>query len=150
MGIEKILKRLRLEFILMWVLSAVLAVCYETDLFTEGLCVGDATVSYVLEAAAILLTLAAVPVALKISGHFLRRRLAGRTLEEASVILLRWSEVQVFLLTIVVLIDVSVYYATLESLGILCAAVGLVASLLCLPSRTKLENYLSNPKENQL
>lgn len=151
MRIEKIVKRLWIELGLMWALAAVLALCYETDVFPGGACTGDATTAYVLEVAAILLTLAAVPAALKVSGKFLHRKVAEReTPETALRTLLRWSEVQVFLLTVVVLVDVSVYYATMESLGILCAAVGLLASLLCLPSKAKLESYLSNPKEKQL
>lgn len=147
MKIEKTVKRLRLEFLLMWVLAAVLAICYELELFLPGACVGNTTSAYILETAAVLLTLAAVPVSLKISGRFLSRRLAGLPPEKAAAVWLRWSEVQVFLLTVVVLVDVSVYYSTMESLGILCAAVGLVASLLCFPSQARFESYLSNPKE---
>lgn len=150
MSIETIVRRLRLEFILMWVLAGVLALCYETGLFTEGFCTADATAAYILETAVILLTLVTVPVALKISGHFLRRRLRDKEKETALPVLLRWSEVQLFLLAIVILLDVSVYYATMESLGILCAAVGLAASLLCFPGREKLENYLHDSKEKSL
>lgn len=150
MKIEKIVKRLRLEFLLIWVSAALLALCYETGLFVPGACVGDATASYILETAAVLLTLAAVPVSLKISGRFLHRKLAGLPVEKALPALLRWSEVQLFMLAIVIMVNVSVYYTTMESLGILCAAVGLVASLLCLPAKVKLENYLSEPKEKEL
>lgn len=150
MSIKKILKRLWTELCLMWVLAAVPVLCYETNLFPGGACTGDATTAYVLEVAAILLTLAAVPAALKVNGTFLQRKVAERnTPGEKLRTLLRWSEVQVFLLTVVVLVDISVYYATMESLGLLCAAVGLVTSLLCLPSKEKLESYLSNPKEKQ-
>lgn len=150
MRVEKIVKRLRLEFVLIWVLAAVLAICYETALFSEGACVGDATASYILESAAVLLTLAAVPVSLKISGHFLYRRIEGKSEEQAALILLRWSEVQIFLLMIVVLIDLSVYYSTMDSLGLLCSAVGLIASVFCFPTKTRLEHYLANLKERKL
>lgn len=150
MSVKKILKRLWIELCLMWALVAVLALFYETNVFPGGTCAGDSTTTYVLEVAAVLLTLAAVPAALKVSGVFLHRKVAERNTSEAALrTLRRWSEVQVFLLTVVVLIDISVYYATMESLGILCAAVGLAASLLCLPSEEKLESYLSNSKEKQ-
>lgn len=150
MKVEDILKRLKLEFIAMWLLAAALAICYETDLFTEGTCVGDATTAYILETATILLTLVAVPVSLKISGRFMHNRTACKKGSEVTKTVLRWSEIQIFILTIVVITDVSVYYATLESLGILCAAVGLVASLLCLPNKTRIENYLNSPKPEEL
>lgn len=149
MSVQKIVKRLIWEFAFLWALAALLAICYETELFTEGACT-EGTAAYILEVSAVLLTLCTVPVALKISGAFLRRRLAGQDKEEAMKALLKWSEVQLFMLAVVVLVDISVYYTTMESLGILCAAVGLVASLLCFPSRTKIENYLSNLKEPEL
>lgn len=149
MKVEDILKRLRLEFILMWLLAAILAICYESGLFINGSCVGNATISYIIETAGILLTLTAVPVTLKISGKFMYSRIARKDDNKRAQTVLRWSEIQIFLLTIVVITDISIYYATMESLGILCAAVGLVATLLCIPTKTKLENYLSNPQSDQ-
>lgn len=149
MKVEDILKRLRLEFIFMWLLAILLATAYETGLLTEGSCTGNATVSYLIETAAILLTLVVIPVTLKISGKFMHGRMTGKERSLKTRTLLRWHEIQIFLLTIVIITDISVYYATMESLGILCAAVGLVASFLCVPTRTKLENYLSNPQADQ-
>lgn len=149
MKIEAILKRLRLEFVAMWVVAGILAACHEMGFFPEGSCTGTPTLAYVIETAAILLTLAGVPAAVKISGKFLHGRVLAKEGEEKLKTILRWSEIQLFLLAIVTLTDISIYYATMESLGVLCAAVALVASLLCLPDRTRFEKYLSAPKPDQ-
>lgn len=149
MKIEDILKRLRLEFVAMWVVAGILAACHETGLFPEGSCAETPTLAYVIETAAVLLTLAGVPAAVKISGKFMYGRVLAKEGEEKLKTILRWSEIQLFLLAIVTLTDISIYYATMESLGILCAAVALVASLLCLPDRVRFEKYLSAPKPDQ-
>lgn len=149
MKAEDILKRLRLEFVAMWLLAAALAICYETGLFTDGSCVGDATTAYILEAGAILLTLVAIPAALKISGRFMYSRIVRKSGTDIAGTVLRWSEIQVFILTIAVITDISIYYATLESLGMLCAAIGLIASLLCFPNRNRIQNYLNTSKSEQ-
>ena len=144
MNMEKIVKRLTIEYILLWILPAALALCYEMMWFTPGFATGNGTAAYLLETGAVLMTFALIPICLRMTGKFLQRKLAGKEGVTKHQCYLRWSEIQLFLLTALVLTDISVYYATQRSLGLLLAAVAGIASLFCIPSREKAAHYLSD------
>ncbi len=144
MNIEKIVKRLTIEYTLLWILPAALALCYEMTWFMPGFATDNGTAAYLLECGAVLMTFALVPISLRMTGKFLQRILTGKAPQARYKSYLRWSETQLFLLTALLLTDISVYYATQRSLGILLAAVAGIASLFCIPSKEKVAHYLSD------
>ena len=144
MEIKKIVRRLWMEYLLVWLLSLGIVVLYETGVMEEGTWAHDGRICYVLQTVTILLTLCLIPVSLKMFSAVLNKRVLPLENAESKLLsYLHWSEVRLALLAIVALIGLSVYYTTLSSIGGLCALVGLLASLFCLPGEEKVKNELN-------
>lgn len=143
MEIKNIVRRLWTEYVAVWALSLGLLVLYEAGVLEEGTLAHDGRICYVLQTASVILTLCLIPVALKMFSQALDKRVRLLPRPEALLSYLRWSEVRLAMLTIVVLVGLSVYYSTLSSIGGLCALVGLLSTLFCLPGETKLRNELN-------
>ena len=62
---QRILRRLRLEFVAYVLLAVLLVVLYETHVFAKGALVGNAGAVYAVESAGILLTVGLTPLALR-------------------------------------------------------------------------------------
>ena len=144
MEIKKIVRRLWMEYLLVWLLSLGIVVLYETGVMEEGTWAHDVRICYVLQTLTILLTLCLIPVSLKMFSAVLNKRVLPLENAESKLLsYLHWSEVRLALMAIVALIGLSVYYSTLSSIGGLCALVGLLASLFCLPGEEKVKNELN-------
>jgi hypothetical protein len=144
MEIKKIVRRLSMEYLLVWLLSLGIVVLYETGVMEEGTWAHDGRIRNVLQTVTILLTLCLIPVSLKMFSAVLNKRVLPLENAESKLLsYLHWSEVRLALMAIVALIGLSVYYTTLSSIGGLCALVGLLASLFCLPGEEKVKNELN-------
>lgn len=148
MEIKKIVRRLWVDYLVMWALSLAIVLLYETGVMEEGLLAHNGSLCYVLQTSTILLALLAIPASLKMFSMVLNKRIVKLPLAEALVSYQRWSEVRLALLAIVALVGLSVYYTTLSSIGGLCALIGLIATLFCLPNEKRMEEEL-NQEENQ-
>ncbi len=69
-------------------------------------------------------------------------RVAAVPLVEAVKSYRRWNEVRVCLLLVAALVNLSVYYWTMDTTGVLCAGMVLVASLFCIPGRERVVSEL--------
>lgn len=139
--LNKWLRRQQGEYALFWLLSLGVVVLFETGLLDEGGLAGDARLEFVLETFAILLTLGVIPFALKLSG-MRRAHLRALPLLEALRAYHRAGWVRLLLLGIVVWGNLVLYYLTLNSIGGLCALLGCIAALFCVPSRHRMLNEL--------
>ena len=54
----------------------------------------------------------------------------------------KWSEIRLGLLFIPAILNISFYYMTMDTTGILCASMALIASLFCVPDKKKILNEL--------
>lgn len=144
--IKRIVRRLWAEYVAVWLLATGLFLLYETGLLEEGSLAHDGRLCYVLQTAAVLLTLCLIPVALKMFSMALSKRVRPLPRAEALRSYLLWSEVRLAMLAVVVFIGLAVYYSTLSSIGGLCALVGLLATLFCLPGEARLNGEL-NPND---
>ena len=61
----------------------------------------------------------------------------------------RWSEIRLGLLVVPILTNLSFYYLTLNTTGLFCAAMSLIASLFCVPTRKRIWNELDLLKEEK-
>ena len=61
----------------------------------------------------------------------------------------RWNEIRLGLLVVPVLTNLSFYYLTLNTTGLFCAAMSLIASLFCVPTRKRIWNELDLLKEEK-
>jgi len=144
---QQILRRLRLEFILYVLLAALLMVLYETHVFVEGSLVGNASGVYVAESAGILLTIVLVPVALKSFHNALVRMVYMDDDEARRRCYVKWSEVRLAMFVAVVLVNLSVYYMTVDNMCGYCALIGAIASLFCWPTKEGVATELTMKEE---
>lgn len=128
--------RLWIEYILVWALPVVSLILHGVGLLEEGALAHDGRLCYILQTCTVLLTLCLVPASLK---WFAPDMSAGLTSYR------RRSETRLALLAIVIIVGLSIYHTTLGNMGGLCAAVGLVATLFCVPSpKRDYENLQAN------
>ena len=139
--IKKWTNRLLCEFGLFWVVTVALMAAFEGGFLDEGALAGYARVEFVLETVAILFTLAGIPFSLKLFS----RRLAGlRTMPLLDSLKQyhRLSLLRLSVLATIVWGCLLVYYVTMNSIGGLCALLGCIAALFCVPGRRRLMNEL--------
>lgn len=137
-GIKRLLRILQVEFAMLWMLVVLLVVLYEYDVLPQGVFADDAQACYVMQATGILLTVGMIPLSLRMFSLSLTRYVRRLSLPDALVSYRRWSEVRLDMLLAPALFDMTVYYTTLDTTGLLCAGMVLLVSLFCVPGRTRL------------
>ena len=90
-----------------------------------------------------------MPVSLKLFSWMLERRIDVVTFPEALRLYSRWSGVRLLLLFIPIAAGLFLYYLMWSSTGMLCALIGLTASLFCLPGEERLRKELHIDKEDE-
>ena len=136
--IKQLLKRLKIEFVAVWCLVLLLVVCYEVGLFTEGIFVGDVRMDYILTTIGILLTIVMIPLSLRLFNLNLVKRISKLSTFEALKSYRRWSEVRLALLLVAALLNMSIYYLTLNTTGLFCSLMALLATFFCIPTKERL------------
>lgn len=140
--LKRLIRILKAEYALMWVLTVLLAALYECDILPQGLFAGDAQMEYIMQVTSILLTICLIPLSLRLFNLSLTRYVSLLPLPEALKSYRRWSEIRIALLLVLALIDLSAYYWTMNTTGLLCAGMTIIASLFCIPSKQRLLNEL--------
>ena len=136
--IKQLLKRLKIEFVAVWCLVLLLVVCYEAGIFSEGVFVGDVRMDYILTTIGILLTIVMIPLSLRLFNLNLVKRISKLSTFEALKSYRRWSEVRLSLLLVAALLNMSIYYLTLNTTGLFCSLMALLATLFCIPTKERL------------
>lgn len=139
------LARLKAEYALLWALPLLLAALYESDVLPRGIYAGHPQAEYLLQTAGILLAVLLIPLSLRLFQLSLTRYVRQLPLAEALRGYRRWSEVRLCLLLVAALSNLTVYYWTLSTTGLLCAGMVMVATLFCVPGRKRMEDELSLP-----
>lgn len=145
--IKKTLNQHKLAFILTWTLPLLMVVIGECEIYPQGLYQGNAQMEYILQSVGILLTIGLIPFALRIFSLNLVKRIQELPLAQALKSYQRWGEVRLFLIAVPALLNVQFYYLTLNTTGLFCASMALIASLFCVPSENRLKNELNLPEE---
>lgn len=140
--LKRLIRILKAEYALMWVLTVLLAALYECDILPQGLFAGDAQMEYIMQVTSILLTICLIPLSLRLFNLSLTRYVSLLPLPEALKSYRRWSEIRIALLLVLALIDLSAYYWMMNTTGLLCAGMTVIASLFCIPSKQRLLNEL--------
>ena len=144
--IQRMVRVLQMEYALLWILTLGVVLCYELGLFMEGAYAGDAMMEYVLQTAGILLVIGLIPFSLRLFSLSLVKRIQTLPLAEAMKSYRRWSEIRLALLVVPVLINLSFYYLTLNTTGLFCAVMALLASLFCVPGYKRVISELQLPE----
>lgn len=145
--IQKLLVTQRIAFFLFWTTPVWFVVFYETGMFTKGLYAGNAQMDYILQNVGIMLTIGLIPFALRRFNLNLEKRIKEIPLERALVSYKLWNEIRLSLLFVPAVFNFSFYYLTLNTTGLFCGAMAMIASLFCIPSESRIKNELDLPED---
>lgn len=141
--LKRLIRILKAEYALMWVLTVLLAALYECDILPQGLFAGDAQMEYIMQVTSILLTICLIPLSLRLFNLSLTRHIAALPLKNALKSYRQWSEIRIALLTVASLASLSAYYWTMDTTGLLCTGMTVIASLFCVPGKERLLSELN-------
>lgn len=141
--------RVRTTFGYFWLLPILLVILGETGGDWVGMYADDVRATFFAETIAILLAAICIPVSLKLFSWVLVKKIDVVAISEALRLYVLWSGARLAVLALPVLAGFLTYYMTLSNKGLLCALIGLTASLLCLPSEERLRKELHINKEKE-
>ena len=96
--IAQLLKCLKIEYALLWVLCLVLIVLYEYDILPQGIFTDDVRTGYMLQVCGILLAVGLIPLSLRLFSLSLTKYVRTLPLVEAVKSYRRWNEVRVLII----------------------------------------------------
>ena len=140
--IKKTTAHVKVAFACFWMISILLVISGEMGSSWVGLYVGNISATYMAETITILLTASCVPISLKLFSWVLTRKIDIAALPKALRLYALWSDLRLVLLSLPVLTGFFTYYMMLSTTGVLCAMIGLTASLFCLPGEERLRKEL--------
>lgn len=143
--IGRLLRILKWEYVLAWVVCLGVVALYETDVLPQGTLVDDGKTGYMLQVFGILLAVALIPLTLKYFALILKRNVLTLDVERALIGYRRLNEIRLSLLMVPALINLTAYYATLSSSGLLCAGMVALAACFCVPGSGRLTAELELP-----
>lgn len=138
----RLLNYLKVEYFLLWILCAATVLLYEMDILPQGIFVDDPRADYILQVVGILLTVGLIPVSLRLFSLSLTKYIKQLNLMDALKSYRRWNEVRIALLLVPALINLSIYYWTMNTTGLLCVGMVLIASMFYIPGRERMLNEL--------
>jgi hypothetical protein len=141
--IDKLFVTLKIEYAFLWIASLALIPLYEYGFLQEGIYAGNERMNYILYTIGIILAIVLIPLALKLFSLSLVKRISKLSINEAIQSYKKWSEIRLGLIFIPAIINLSFYYMTLNTTGIFCASMALVASLFCVPDKQKILKELN-------
>ena len=141
---KKILFRLKIEYVAIWFAAILLVILFESDCLLPGGFAGEDRIVYLAQTLSILITLGCIPLALKLfSIDFIRKRLSVKNDSNRLVAYRFWSEVRMCLLVFPLIVNLLLYYLTMEISSAYCALIVVLAMLFCWPSEVRLVNETS-------
>ncbi|WP_321426524.1 hypothetical protein [uncultured Bacteroides sp.] len=150
--IKAVTRTMQIQYAFYITIAILLVGLYQSDLILEGTYAGDFGMQYILETIGILTTIALVPLSLKIFSVKLNKKIKMAGFENALKLYRQWSSVRLMIIAFITYLNIMIYYMTLNSIGGLCALIGLTASIFCLPGERKLReelNLVTNKEENK-
>ena len=143
--IDRLSRLLLLEYIAVWALAIITYILGETDIIPGGILAAPGSqTEFAVNMANIILMIIVVPLSLKLFTLNTQRNLRRMNKEEALDAYHLWSAIRLGLLLLSILAGITSYFLLLNTTGLLCACISLVTTLLCIPSKAKIINYLNN------
>lgn len=140
--INRLLNYLKIEYALLWIICILTVLLYEQDILPQGILTNDAHAGYILQVSGILLAVAFIPLSLRLFSLSLTKYIKQLALTEALKSYRRWNEVRISLLLVAALTNLSIYYWTLNTTGLLCSGMVFIASMFCIPGRQRILHEL--------
>ena len=147
--IDRLIRLLKIEFAVTWVVIICLIAGYENGILEEGTLIGDSRAVYIAQLTGVLLAICLIPMSLRIFNLSLTKYIRNLDIDRALKSYRRWSEVRIILLLVVAVFNISLYYWTMDTTGLLCAAMAVLASMFCVPGKKRLLSELDLLKEEE-
>lgn len=138
---EKITLKLRLNYWVWLLLALIVLILFETECCMPGARAGGELTEafFFFQTFLVLLTICLIPVSLKLLHWKPVRKQILEAGERRLQVYLLWSAVRCASLGIFLILNLFVYYGTLEKANALCALILLFAYLFCWPSANKMK-----------
>lgn len=140
--IHGLLRLLKIEFAMVWVIVVLLVAGYEYGILEEGTLIGNAKAEYMVQLTGVLLAICLIPMSLRIFNLSLTKYIKNLDIQSALKSYRRWNEVRLILLLVVAVFNISFYYWTMDNAGLLCGGMALLALMFCVPGRRRMFNEL--------
>ncbi len=147
--IKRLLNCLKIEYALFWGICVLTTACYELEVLPQGMLVNNPRTAYMLQTTGVLLAVVMIPMSLRLFSLSLIKNVKRLPLMEALVSYRRWNEVRLAMLLAPAILNLSIYYWTLDNTGLLCAAMVMVASFFCVPGENRLKMELNLDQEEE-
>ena len=141
-SIKKTVIYLKALYAFCWILPLLVGVWVESGAAWTGLFADDARLEYVLETVVILLTMACVPLSLKLFAWVMAKQIDPSGFRRALRLYTVWSTVRSLLLLLPALCGFVAYGLLLSNACLLCGLIALVAMLFCVPGTQRLQREL--------
>jgi len=148
--LKRIILHLQIQYAVFIFFVLLLGISYEMEWLPTGLYAIDPRMQYILETVGILVTIAFVPFSLKLYSRVYTRYIQNAPLLKALKLYELWSSIRLLLLVVAVLLNIVVYYLTLDNIGGLCALIGITASLFCLPGENKMRKEMNIEETHEI
>ena len=139
--IKKAARMLNAGYALVWLLPLLLVVAGESDLFPTGGYSENGRLLFYVETIGILLAILCIPASLKLF-YYVLNRIDNSDVSVAVRKYVQWNIIRWGMLEAAVLFNLVCYYLTLSKTNGLCALMGLMAFLFCVPGKNKLLSEL--------
>lgn len=148
-NIRHLLRILIVEYCALWLIAIILFVLGEFNIIPNGLYAADggSKIEYYLNIINVVLVIVTVPLSLKLFSLNTRKGLRRMNQDEALASYHLWSGIRLGMLFLCIAFGIVTYFLLMNSTGLLCACVALIASFLCFPSEDKIREYLSSRDE---
>ncbi|HZK04007.1 MAG TPA: hypothetical protein VFC94_06335 [Bacteroidaceae bacterium] len=145
MIIKRVVKLIRIEIVVMFLIAGIVILFFETGLLLGGT-VTDASVIYIAEVLAVLMALGLIPITLK-GCKIVLKRLKKEDIESRIVCYRNCAQLRVFAYAIFILYSLFLYYLTDRDTGLYCAIIGAVFTAFIFPTKVGVENYIEQEEE---
>ncbi|KAA6333197.1 hypothetical protein EZS27_018371 [termite gut metagenome] len=136
--IKHTLKILSVQFWLFPVIPVLLGIAYEFEFLPVGVYADDTYIRYVLETMGVLITIACIPLALKLLLIIKKRKKEKTALPVALKQYTCLCMVRLLLLELVVVFNIIVSYITMNNFSGFCVLMALIALVFCIPTKKHL------------
>lgn len=145
--IKRILTLQKVMFSIVWIAPILIVVLNETGVYQKGIYQGDVQMDYILQSISILLTMGLIIFALRMFNLNLVKRIKNLPLQEALKSYRIWCDVRLSLLFVPIVLDFAFYYLTLNTTSLFCGLMALIATLFCVPTKSRIMNELDLPED---
>lgn len=148
--INNLMRWLVVEFCFVWIVAIGTFVIGELDIIPNGVALENYQVVFYINLVNVLLLIICVPLSLKLFVLNTQRGLRRMNKEEALNSYHLWSAIRLGLLLLCIEVGIVSYFLSIDSTGELCTCIALVITLFCIPSRKKIETFLSSKEDEPI